>query len=150
MKRFLFCVCLCLSVLSTSTLAVYGIGDDTIPITQPSLIPQSSSVQYVQSPDVYITNEISTVEDLGEYVGSSVYSLNPIDPGDASGLKAVILDLIGSYDAIVVEHQYENYNGSFNYVREIQPDYVWLCSCGLFVVVLFCILRGGFAALCKL
>ena len=99
--------------------------------------------------DIYITNEISTVEDLGEYVGTSVYALNPVTPSDANGLKSVLLEVIGSYDAIVVEHQYESYNGSINYVREIQYDFPWLCSCGLFVVVLFCILRGGLAYLCR-
>lgn len=144
MKRILFCVCLCLSVLSTSTMAVYAVGDDTTPSGE------SSSIQYVQSPDVYITNEINTGEDLGEYVGTSVYALNPIEPSDASGLKAVLLEVIGPYDAIVVEHSYENTNGYTSYVREIQYDYPWLCSCGLFVVVLFCILRGGFAVLCRL
>lgn len=143
MKRFLFCVCLCLSVLGTSTMALYGVGDDTTPTDQ-------SSVQYLQSPDVYITNEISTVEDLGEYVGTSVYALSPVRPTDATGLKRVMLELIGSYDAIVVEHEYQSNNNYSNYLREIQPDYPWLCSCGLFVVVLFCILRGGFAVLCKL
>lgn len=124
-------------------MAVYAVGDDTTPTDQ-------SSVQYLQSPDVYITNEISTVEDLGEYVGTSVYALSPVRPTDATGLKRVMLELIGSYDAIVVEHEYQSNNNYSNYLREIQPDYPWLCSCGLFVVVLFCILRGGFAVLCKL
>lgn len=125
-------------------MALYVVGDDTTPSGE------SSSTQYVQSPDVYITNEISTVEDLGEYVGTSVYALSPVLPTDATGLKRVMLELIGSYDAIVVEHEYQSNNNYSNYLREIQPDYPWLCSCGLFVVVLFCILRGGFAVLCKL
>lgn len=144
MKRFLFCVCLCLSILCTSVFAVEeSTGDSS---SSGSVVP---SVQYVRSPDVYITNEIID-EELGEYVGTSVYSLSPVRPTDVTGLKRVMVNLIGNYDAIVVEHQYENYNGSYNYVREILPDHVWLCSCGLFVVVLFCILRGGFAVLCKL
>lgn len=121
--------------------AVYSISSDTSGL--------SGSVQFVQAPDVYITNEISTTEDLGDYVGTSVYALNPVTPSDANGLKAVLLEVIGSYDAIVVEHQYESYNGSINYVREIQYDFPWLCSCGLFVVVLFCVLRGGLAYLCR-
>lgn len=121
--------------------SVYSVGSDSG--------SRDSDVLFVPSPDVYITNEISTVEDLGEYVGTSVYALNPVTPSDANGLKAVLLEVIGSYDAIVVEHQYESYNGSINYVREIQYDFPWLCSCGLFVVVLFCILKGGLAYLCR-
>lgn len=102
-------------------------------------------------PDVNVYNEVvvENGDDLGTYVGTTVYSLNPIKPNETNGLKAVMLSLIGDWDSIVVEHQYENYNGSYNYVREIQLDYPWLCSCAIFLVVLFCILRGGFAVLCK-
>ena len=88
--------------------------------------------------------------DEGHLVGVSTFSLNPITPNEATGLKAILLELIGDYDAIVVEYSYENTNGYTSYVREIQYDYPWLCACGLFVIVLFCILRGGFAVLCKL
>ena len=141
MKKFLFCVILCLTVLSTSAMGVYAVGDDTTPSGD------LAAPQYI--PDVYITNEISTVEDLGEYVGTSVYALSPVAPNDATGLKRVLLEVIGSYDAIIVEHEYQNTNNYSSYLREVQLDYPWLCSCGLFVVVLFCILRGGFSVLCR-
>lgn len=106
----------------------------------------------VVSPDVRVNviNEAPVDLDEGELMGVSTFSLNPITPDDATGLKAILLELIGDYDAIVVEYSYENTNGYTSYVREIQYDYPWLCACGLFVIVLFCILRGGFAVLCKL
>ena len=155
MKKLCFVFLLCVSVLSLN-FSAYAAGDDVYSVAPDSSVTSGfssssggSSVQYIQSPDVYITNEISTVEDLGEYVGTSVYALNPIEASDASGLKAVLLEVIGPYDAIVVEHAYENTNGYTSYVREIQYDFPWLCSCGLFVVVLFCILRGGFSVLCR-
>lgn len=101
-------------------------------------------------PEVNVYNEITVEnEELGEYIGTSVYSLNPISPSESNGLKAVMLSLIGDWDSIVVEHAYESTNGYTNYVREIQLDYPWLCSCAIFLVVLFCVLRGGFAVLCK-
>lgn len=101
-------------------------------------------------PDVNVYNEVVVPDDsLGEYVGTSVYALSPVGSSDANGLKAVMLALIGDYDAIVVEHEYESSNGYTNYLREVQPDYAWLCSCAIFLVVLFCILRGGFSVLCK-
>lgn len=112
----------------------------------------ASSEPVVLVPDVNVYNEIVVEDnsgDLGEYVGTSVYSLNPISPSDSNGLKAVMLSLIGDWDSIVVEHEYENTNGYTSYVREIQLDYPWLCSCAIFLVVLFCVLRGGFAVLCK-
>lgn len=106
----------------------------------------------VVSPDVTVnvTNEAPLDFDEGQLVGVSTFGLNPVTPSEATGLKAILLELIGDYDAIVVEYAYENNNGYVSYVREIQYDYPWLCACGLFVIVLFCILRGGFAVLCKL
>lgn len=147
MKKFLTIL---FTLLLVFTMNISAFAVDPVYSTTPDTSGTSGSILYAQSPDVYITNEINTGEYLGEYVGTSVYALNPIEPSDASGLKAVLLEVIGPYDAIVVEHSYENTNGYTSYVREIQYDYPWLCSCGLFVVVLFCILRGGFAVLCKL
>lgn len=117
-----------------------------------SVSPSASGETVVVSPDVTVnvTNEAPVDLDEGHLVGVSTFSLNPITPNEATGLKAILLELIGDYDAIVVEYSYENTNGYTSYVREIQYDYPWLCACGLFVIVLFCILRGGFAVLCKL
>lgn len=67
--------------------------------------------------------------------------LSPVEPSDANGLKAVLLNLIGDYDAIVNEYQYTSSQGYVNYVREITPDYVWMISAGIFIVVLWCIFR---------
>lgn len=85
--------------------------------------------------------------DIGELTNVSLMSLNPVTPSDTSGLKAVLLDLLGDYDAVVVEYEYENNNGYTSYVREIQPDYVWLCSCGLLAIVVYCVFRLGGALL---
>lgn len=142
MKRFLP---LFFILILTFTLSVPAFAAET-----GTTVPSGETV--VVSPDVTVnvTNEASADLDEGQLVGVSTFALNPITPNDATGLKAVLLDLIGDYDAIVVEYSYENTNGYTSYVREIQYDYPWLCACGLFVIVLFCILRGGFAVLCKL
>lgn len=73
----------------------------------------------------------------------SVMSLAPITPSDTSGLKSVLLSLIGDYDPVIIEYEYESSNGYTNYLREVQPDYVWLCSVGLFALVVYCIFRLG-------
>lgn len=85
----------------------------------------------------------------GVLLSSSVYSLNPVTSADTTGLKAVLLNLLGEYDAVVVEYAYENTNGYVSYVREIQPDYVWLCSAAIFLVLIFCVFRAGGALLSK-
>lgn len=77
----------------------------------------------------------------------SMYALNPITPSDTSGFKSVMLSLIGNYDAVIVEYEYENNNGYTSYIREVQPDYVWLCSCAIFLVVIYCVFRIGGAVI---
>lgn len=145
MKRFSLFLCVFLIVLSLALPAFATAGEGN------SSSSGETSSEPVVVPEVNVYNEVvvESGEDLGEYVGTSVYALSPVTSSDATGLKAVMLSLIGDYDAIVIEHEYENNNGYTSYVREIQLDYPWLCSCAIFLVVLFCILRGGFSVLCK-
>lgn len=147
MKRFLFIlfsVVLCLSLVAPAMAAEAGEGE--------ILTESENGSQAVVVPDVNVYNEIvlpDQSEELGTYVGSTVYSLNPVTPDDASGLKAVLLEFLGDWDSIVVEHQYESYNGSISYVREIQLDYPWLCSAAVFAIMIFCLFRLGGAVLCR-
>lgn len=89
----------------------------------------------------------SSVDDLGSdyYLADvGVLSLAPITGSDTSGLKAVLLDLIGPYDPVIIEYRYHNPNSSYDsYLREVQPDYVWLCSFAMFALVLYCLFRLG-------
>ena len=110
---------------------------------------ETASEPVVVVPDVTVINEIDTGEDLGEYVGTTVYALSPVGSGDANGLKAIMLALIGDWDSIVVEHAYESSNGYTNYLREVQLDYPWLCSCAIFLVMIYCVFRLGGAILCR-
>lgn len=142
MKRFLvvFFGLLFVFSLNFSAFAVEGEGE-----TQ----GEDVSVTETVVPDIYITNEIDTGEDLGEYVGTTVYSLNPVGSGDATGLKSIMLALIGDWDSIIIEHEYASSNGYTNYLREVQLDYPWLCSCAIFLVMIYCLFRLGGSILCR-
>lgn len=143
MKRFCFFLLFFLMVFSLVLPAFASAeGEETGEGT-------SGSETTVLVPDVTINNEIHTGEDLGTYVGTSVYALNPITPSESSGLKAVLLQFLGDWDSIVVEHQYESAQGYTNYVREIQLDYPWLCSAAILAIMIFCLFRLGGAILCK-
>lgn len=75
----------------------------------------------------------------------------PVDSSDTTGLKAVLLEFLGSYDPVIVEYRYQsNQTGVYQYIREIQPDYVWLCSAALLVVIVYCVFRVGGAIICQL
>lgn len=110
---------------------------------------ESSGSPEVIVPNVTINNEIDTGEDLGEYIGTTVYAMNPVGSSDATGLKSIMLALIGDWDSIIVEHAYASSNGYTNYLREVQLDYPWLCSCAIFLVMLYCLFRLGGSILCK-
>lgn len=80
--------------------------------------------------------------------GIQTYALNPIESAD--GLKGVLLDVLGPYDAVVVEYRYQtSTTGNYQYVREIQYDWPWLGSLAVFLVLLWSVFRiaGGF--ICK-
>lgn len=74
---------------------------------------------------------------------------DPVTAADATGFKAVILELLGDYEGVVVEYSYENTNGYTSYVREIQPDYPWIASAVIFLAVLWCTFRMGAGLLCR-
>lgn len=73
----------------------------------------------------------------------SVTSVSPVEPSDTSGLKSALLGVLGSYDPVIVEYEYSDRNGYKNYLRDVQPDYVWLCSCALLALVIYCLFRLG-------
>lgn len=75
--------------------------------------------------------------------------VSPVDPSDASGLKAVLLEYLGSYDPVVVEYAYQSSNGYTSYIREVQPDYVWLCSAAILLILIYCVFRLGGSLLCR-
>ncbi|QRV61726.1 hypothetical protein [Inovirus sp.] len=73
----------------------------------------------------------------------TVTSVSPVEPSDTSGLKSALLGVLGSYDPVIVEYEYSDRNGYKNYLRDVQPDYVWLCSCALLALVIYCLFRLG-------
>lgn len=136
MKRFvlvLFAVCL---IVALSVPAFASAGDGT----------EAGEGETV----VDAGTDTSTVYDDSQLVGVSVYTLAPVVSSDVTGLKAVLLNFLGSYDAVVVEYEYQGTGSSYStFVRELQPDYVWLCSCALLVVMVFCLFRMGGSLLCR-
>lgn len=72
-----------------------------------------------------------------------------ISAQDTSGFHAVILGLLGDYNPIVKDYTYQttSYNGSLttNHSIDIQPDWSWIMSAAIFIVIVFSLFRlvGG-------
>ena len=111
-----------------------------------SEVSSSGNTFYVLAPP--------TSSDGGNYgnltdipVGASIdnisfASVSPITPSDTSGLKSALLGVLGNYDPVVIEYQYSD-DGRTRYLRQVEPDYVWLCSCALLALVIYCLFRLG-------
>lgn len=92
---------------------------------------------------------MDTQEDLREtadgrsvvVVRPPVKDVAPVTPGDTSGLKSILLSLFGNYDPVIIEYSYTNTQGYVSYVREIEPDYVWMISAAIFAIVLYSFFR---------
>lgn len=115
--------------------------------TYPSLseVLNGSDSVYVLSGDLPYADDAGAAAVGGdmEYVGSELYSLSPISASNATGLKAALLSVLGSYDTIVTVHQYQNSNNYNQYVTNVQPDYVWLAGAALLLLLIYCLFRLG-------
>lgn len=122
----------------------------------------SSEVSEIPSETIYETSEYildssfsnsdipvispTDIKDIDSGIVSSIRSVvSPVTPQNTSGLKSALISILGNYDPVIVEYQYQSSNGYYSYLREIQPDYVWLCSCALLIIVIYCLFKflGG-------
>lgn len=123
-----------------------------LPVCASADTPSESGALLLDESELGFTQHetITVMADTMELVESSVFSLSPITPSNTTGLTSIVLSLIGNYDPVVVEYRYQNNNSTnYSYLREVQPDYPWLVSAGIFAIVLFCSLRILGGAICK-
>lgn len=121
---------------------------DSEPSGGPSLAPPADiDVTYVALPEDYVIKS-SSLEEM--YAIDPQSALAPVTPSNTSGLKAVLLSILGNYDPIVAEYQYVGSGSYNNYIREIQPDYVWLTSAAIFAILLYSTWRLLGGLICKM
>ena len=125
-------IVIAITVILIFTLGVCAYADEI----DESNLPEDSSEDELPSESNNQTSN-NVVQDL-TVVG-------PVTPSNTSGLKSALLTILGNYDPILAEYSYTNSNGYISYVREFQPDYIWIWSCILLCLVIFCLFRllGG-------
>lgn len=143
-------------VLSVSASQIVGDADDRGPyyidpedvvigeivtITTPE-----EFAMYGGSPDqedtLAVVSEVSEVSDVSIDTTVSASVMSPITADDTSGLKAVLLNILGPYEPILFEY---NYGTNYNTGREVFEDQIWLCSFWMLALLVFCLFRllGG-------
>lgn len=104
-------------------------------VSSPEVAPEDDE----ENPELGIEN---TEDDV--LVGVTFASVAPITPSDTNGLKAVLLEVLGDYDPIIVEYEYRNQNNTYNsYLREVLPDYPWCASFIMLSLFVYCVFRLG-------
>lgn len=119
---------------------------DTIRSDLDSFISSGSSDSSTPSDSpASVDNGESNPLDTSDMVLQSVdvYSVSPVTPQNTTGLKSVILGLIGNYDTVVTDYTYTSNNGYISHTIEVQPDYVFICSFVMLCLVIYCLFRLG-------
>lgn len=110
--------------------------------------PGGNTVYVLTQPDSEVVRDATptpvSIDDPGVTITDiSLSSVAPVTPSSTSGLKSALLGILGNYDPVIVEYQYQSSQGYNNYLREVQPDYVWLCSAALLALVIYCLFKLG-------
>ena len=135
-------------VSDVSSLADVALSDVSSGETASQVSPGGNTVYVLTQPDSEVDNDATvspvSIDDPDVTITDiSLASVSPITPSSTSGLKAALLGILGNYDPVIVEYQYASGNGYTNYLREVQPDYVWLCSAALLALVIYCLFKLG-------
>lgn len=106
----------------------YMVGDDVVPPDQPIYI-------------LPVTPVVDQSEDW-QFDGIETFALSPVNPSDTSGLKKILLEVLGPYDNVVTQYRYiADGSTRYTYVNEITPDYPWIFSAILFIVLIVSLFR---------
>ena len=130
-----------------------ALGEPSVPEDSPGELPSEVSpggttVYVLTQPDSEVVRDVTptpvSIDDPGVTITDiSLSSVSPVTPSSTSGLKGALLGILGNYDPVIVEYQYQSSQGYNNYLREVQPDYVWLCSAALLALVIYCLFKLG-------
>lgn len=122
-----------------------ALGEPSVPEGSPGELPAEVSPG---GNTVYVVGDV--MNDDGAASANPVLTdtivatgLAPVTPSDTTGVKAVLLSFIGNYDPPVVQYEYTTNNNYKQYVNEIQPDYVWICSFALIALFIYCLFKLG-------
>lgn len=113
------------------------IEDDIDTLSESTTVPDSTT-QNVTTEEI---TEFNPDTDMPVSIG--LYSVSPIRPEDTSGLKSILLSILGNYDPVIVEYEYQNSNNYSSYLREVLPDYPWCASFFIFALLIYCTFRIG-------
>lgn len=64
-----------------------------------------------------------------------------VSANDTSGLHSIVLGLLGDYNPVVKDYTYQSSNGYYQHSIDIQPDWSWIATAALFIIVIYSVFR---------
>lgn len=107
----------------------------TVVINNPSVTKPVNDVEAEDSIQKEFNAEEWTLVDVKT-------SKEVVRAGNTTGLKSVVLSVIGDYETITTDYTYQNSN--YNYLShsiDTQPDYPWMITAAIFLVCLYSMFR---------
>ena len=98
---------------------------------------------YAETDDEFTINY--NPDDVNVKAGTNNVSIMKISSSDTTGLHSLLLSLIGDYNPIVKDYTYTSSNGYTSHSIDISPDWSWIMTAALFIIVIYCLFRflGG-------
>lgn len=132
----------CLSIAYADEIDINDSSDSSIDIVDSRTNPYldgdvvdrlDNIIEYLKTP---VEGSVDVVE-----VKSTTEVLR-VSASDTSGLHSIILSLIGDYNPIVTDHEYRNNNNTYySHSIDISPDWSWIASSVIFLVIIYCAFR---------
>lgn len=84
-------------------------------------------------------DEIKTVVSVEPELVGMTQTMQKVSAEDTTGFKAVMLSLLGDYETVVTDYEYRTGNNTYySHSIAIERDWAWMCSCGIFAILLIC------------
>lgn len=150
-KFFLFFLCMLL--FTGSVFADDELPDElqSIPIDESTSTPIVVDITQLLTPSTKGTEEDPQVVVVDEMqLVNMTQSVQKVSAEDFSGFKALMLTVLGDYETVVTDYEYRNNNNTYmSHSIAIEQDYAWLCSAGVFALLIYCTFRAIGGILCR-
>lgn len=124
------------------------------------VIPSSSDPAPVVVDLSNLVNSLTTKEEISSdpeevivvepQLVNATQSIQKVSASDATGFKAVLLDILGDYETVITDYEYRT--GSNTYTSHsiaIERDYAWLASACMLGLLTFCTFKFIGGLLCN-
>lgn len=151
-RLILFFLCMLLSIAPIYADDAISYDSITVPDQQSDPTPIVVDITQLLTPNTKGSTEdpqVVVVDDM--QLVNMTQTMQRVSATDASGFKAVILQLLGDYETVVTDYEYRNNNNTYmSHSIAIEQDYAWIASAGILALLIYCTFRSIGGILCRI